>query len=182
MAAVPQTLRTPRLTLRPLRPDDREAVARGVGNYDVAHWLAVVPYPYGLAEADTFIDEVRAAGKRVWAICDGEGLQGVVGLEAQLGCWLARPAWGRGYASEACGIVVWHAFTALNEGSVESYVFEGNDRSHRVLTKLGFRETGRRKVESRALAQTVEALSLCLTRADWHAARRLSPRATSTIA
>jgi RimJ/RimL family protein N-acetyltransferase len=182
MAAVPQILRTPRLTLRPLRPDDREAIVRGVGNYDVARWLSVVPYPYGLAEADAFIDEVRVAGKRVWAICDGEGLQGLVGLEAQLGYWLARPAWGRGYASEACGVVVWHAFTALAETSVVSHVFEGNDRSHRVLTKLGFVQTGRRRVEARALAQTVEALSLRLTRADWRAARRLSPRATSTIA
>ena len=182
MAALPQTLRTPRLTLRPLRPDDREAIATGVGNYDVARWLAVVPYPYGLSDADAFIADARAGAKRVWAICDGDGLQGVVSLEAQLGYWLARPVWGRGYASEACAIVVWHAFTALSERVVESGVFAGNDRSHRVLTKLGFVETGRRRVEARALAQTVEALSLRLTRADWKAARRLSPRPTSSIA
>ncbi len=182
MAAVPQILRTPRLTLRPLRPDDRPAIAEGVGNYEVARWLSVVPYPYGLADADTFIDEVRAAGKRVWAICDDDGLVGLVGLEGQLGYWLARPAWGHGYASEACGVVLWHAFTVLSATSVVASCFLDNDRSHRVLCGLGFVETGRREVTARALSQTVEARILRLSRADWRAARRLSLRQKSTIA
>lgn len=182
MAAVPQILRTPRLTLRPLRPDDRQAIAEGVGNYDVARWLSVVPYPYDLAHADAFIEEVRGAEKRVWAICDAGGLVGVVGLEGQLGFWLARPVWGRGYASEACGVVVWHAFTALGAASVGASCFLGNDRSCRVLTGLGFVETGRHEVVARALSQRVEARILHLSHADWRAARRLSLRRNSTIA
>jgi len=182
MAAVPLTLRTPRLTLRPLRPDDREAIAEGVGNYEVARWLSVVPYPYGLSDADAFIDEVRVTGKRVWAICDDGGLVGIVGLEGQLGFWLARPAWGRGYASEACGIAIWHAFTALSATSVAANCFLGNDRSRRVLSGLGFVETGRCEVTARALSQTVEAYTLRLLRADWRRARRLSLLQKSTIA
>jgi RimJ/RimL family protein N-acetyltransferase len=182
MAAVPQTLRTPRLTLRPLRPDDRQAIAEGVGNYEVARWLSVVPYPYGVDDADAFISDVLGGAKRVWAICEDGQLLGVVGLEAQLGYWLARPAWGRGVASEACAVVLWHAFTALRARAVDSSVFTGNDRSYRVLRKLGFAETGRREVEARALSQRVEARILRLDRADWRAARRLSPRRTSTIA
>lgn len=182
MAAVPQILRTPRLTLRPLRPDDRQAIADGVGNYEVARWLSVVPYPYALEDADAFIADVLGSGKRVWAICEDDGLVGAVGLEAQLGYWLARPAWGRGVASEACGVVVWHAFTMLRARAVESSVFIGNERSYNVLRKLGFSDTGRREVEARALSQRVEARTLRLDRADWRAARRLSPRRTSTIA
>jgi RimJ/RimL family protein N-acetyltransferase len=182
MAAVPQTLRTPRLTLRPLRPDDRHAISEGVGNYEVARWLSVVPYPYGLTDADDFIAEVLGAGKRVWAICDDGSLVGRVGLEGQLGYWLARPAWGKGFASEACGVVLWHAFTALSVASVEASCFLGNDRSHRVLAGLGFVETGRREVTARALSQTVEARTVRLSRADWRTARRLSPRQKSTIA
>ena len=148
----------------------------------MARWLSVVPYPYGPEDAEAFISEVLGAGKRVWAICEGGRLVGVVGLEAQLGYWLARTVWGRGLASEACGVVLWHAFTALRAGSVDSSVFVGNERSYAVLRKLGFRETGRHEVEARALWQRVEARMLRLDRADWRAARRLSPRRTSTIA
>jgi RimJ/RimL family protein N-acetyltransferase len=182
MATVPHILRTPRLTLRPLRPDDRAAIAEGVGNYEVARWLSVVPYPYGLGDADDFIAEVREAGKSVWAICDDGGLVGLVGLDGQLGYWLARSAWRQGYASESCGVVLWHAFTGLGAASVEASCFLGNDRSHRVLSGLGFVETGRRAVTARALSQTVEARTLRLSRADWRAARRLSLRQKSTIA
>ena len=57
-SAAPPTLRTPRLTLRPLTYDDCDAIAEGVGNYDVSRWLAVVPYPYSVEDARAFLERV----------------------------------------------------------------------------------------------------------------------------
>ncbi len=75
------TLRTPRLTLRALRPDDAPALSAGAGDYDAARWLSAVPYPYGLSDAVRFIGQ-RGPDDRVWAIGDGAGLQDVIATGA----------------------------------------------------------------------------------------------------
>lgn len=52
---------------------------------------------------------------------------------------------GRGYATEAAGLVVAYAFDELNAHSVTAEVQADNPASERVLEKLGFREVGRRR-------------------------------------
>ncbi|MFN3388318.1 MAG: GNAT family N-acetyltransferase, partial [Allosphingosinicella sp.] len=72
---------------------------------------------------------------------------GVVGLvpggeEAELGYWLGRPWWGRGYATEACAALVSHAFGPLALRALVSGCFSDNPASAAVLRKLGFAQTG----------------------------------------
>ena len=167
-AALP-TLRTPRLTLRPLEGTDAPAIQRGVGNFDVSKWLSTVPYPYGREDADAFIGRVRGEGRLVWAIEDAEGLQGIVGIEEELGYWLARPAWHRGYGFEAARAAVAHFFSDRRNEALDSSVFDGNERSARVLRALGFRPLSREERQARALSQKVMATTLTLGRADWTA-------------
>ncbi len=167
-AALP-TLRTPRLTLRPLEMTDADAIVDGVGNYDVSKWLSVVPYPYTRADADWFIEKTLEAQTPVWAICDAKGLQGIVGLDPELGYWLARPAWGRGYGFEAAHAVCAHWFADPDAGDLTSGHFEGNARSGAVLTALGFQITGQATRDARALSQQVVATEMVLTRARWAA-------------
>ncbi|MCG6884964.1 MAG: GNAT family N-acetyltransferase [Silicimonas sp.] len=176
-AALP-TLRTPRLTLRPLRETDADAIVDGAGNYDVSKWLAVVPYPYARQDALDFIARITREERWVWGICDADGLQGVIGIEDELGYWLARPAWGRGYAFEAALAVCDHWFSESDAGDLKAGYFEGNIRSRTILGRLGFRETGRRMRNARALAQDMATTEMLLTRADWNA-RGLSNSATS---
>ncbi|RVT82598.1 N-acetyltransferase [Rhodobacteraceae bacterium CCMM004] len=166
------TLTTPRLTLRPLGPEDAEALVAGVGNYDVSRWLAVVPYPYGRADAEAFLASSAAAPGRAWAICDDDGLQGVIAGHSELGYWLARPAWGKGYVTEAGDAVIDRWFADPRAPDLTSGHFEDNARSRRVLEKLGFAESGQGTREARALAQTVAARDMVLTRAAWRARRR----------
>ncbi|MGI9393232.1 MAG: GNAT family N-acetyltransferase, partial [Boseongicola sp.] len=87
-AALP-TLWTPRLTLRPLELTDADAIVEGVGNYDVSKWLSVVPYPYDRTDADWFLEKTIESRAPIWAIYDDTGLQGLIGLENELGYWLA---------------------------------------------------------------------------------------------
>lgn len=167
-AALP-VLRTPRLTLRPLREDDADAIVAGVGNYDVSKWLAVVPYPYGRADALDFIRRLEREDRTVWGICDADGLEGVIGIEDELGFWLARPAWGRGYAFEAAAAVCAHWFENTEANDLTAGFFHGNARSEAVLRRLGFREAGTAMRDARALGQEVFATKWILTRADWTA-------------
>ena len=50
-------LETARLRLRPVTPADAPAIVEGVGDWDVAKWLAVVPHPYTADDAREFIEE-----------------------------------------------------------------------------------------------------------------------------
>ena len=161
-------IRTPRLTLRPLEHSDADAMVAGIGNFDVSRWLSVVPYPYGKSDADAFIKRVLSEDRNVWAICDDEGLQGVIGIEDELGYWLARPVWRRGYAFEAAQAIVTHWFSDPQRDDLVSGYFVGNDKSVAILSALGFRTSAQIRRNAKALSQDVDAFEMILTRARWN--------------
>ncbi len=164
---------TPRLTLIPVTEADPAEVVAGIGNYDVARWLGRVPYPYGPDDAAAFIDANRDRPGKVWFIRDAAGLVGGISIDQELGYWFARDAWGQGYATEAGDAVIDVHFADPRAGDLVSGHYPGNDRSAHVLQKLGFVYTGRRTVQARALAQTVESHEMRLTRAAWQARREI---------
>lgn len=165
-AALP-TLRTPRLTLRPLEISDADAIVDGVGNFDVSKWLSAVPYPYTRDDAVWFIESSIENQTPVWAICDAAGLKGLIGLDPELGYWLARPAWRMGYGFEAAHAVIANWFTDPAAGDLATGFFEGNARSGAVLSALGFQITGHAARDARALGQQVTMTAMVLTRARW---------------
>ena len=167
---------TPRLRLTPVGDGDPEEIAEAIGNYDVARWLGRVPYPYRSADADAFIEANRHLEGKVWFVYDREGLVGGIGIDGELGYWLARTAWGQGYATEACDAVLDAHFADPEAEVLLSGHYPGNHRSATVLRKLGFVYTGKRPVQAQALAQTVEGHELVLTRAAWEARRQIDVR------
>jgi RimJ/RimL family protein N-acetyltransferase len=165
------TIETPRLVLRPVSPKDVPALVPAIGNYDVVRWLGRVPYPYRAADAEAFIAANAAKAGRVWFVHDKTGLVGGISIDGELGYWFRREIWGRGYAVEAAFAAIEAHFADRRAGHLPSGHLPGNDRSRRVLEKLGFRPNGIRIVAARALAQQVESQAYQLTRTDW-AARR----------
>jgi RimJ/RimL family protein N-acetyltransferase len=160
-------LTTSRLVLRPLRPDDAPAIVAGVGDWEVVQWLAVVPHPYGAGDAQRFLSEIVPSAEGVWAIDDG-ALAGVISVDGELGYWLARDRWGRGYATEAGRAVVdWH----FGRGArvLPSGYFDGNHRSGGVLAKLGFQPAGDRVKACVARGKDVLSHGVVMTRAGWRA-------------
>jgi RimJ/RimL family protein N-acetyltransferase len=169
---VTPTLRTARLRLRALTPYDAPAIVAGVGDRLVAEWLSRVPHPYALEDALRFIAGEIIPGEHVWGIDDG-ALVGVISLGDEFGYWLAPAVWGRGYATEAATAVLrWH-FGDGPGGVVDSGHFDGNDRSAKVLTKLGFRVSGIRRLPCPARGHDVDSVAMLLTRADFLAALRV---------
>jgi RimJ/RimL family protein N-acetyltransferase len=161
------TMKTERLLLRPFRPEDAAAVAAAVANYDVSRWLAVVPFPYSLADAAVFVVSPAAAARRTWAICDGSGIVGAVSVDGELGYWLVRNAWGRGYGTEAARAAMGAAFADSTRTGLEASHMVGNDRSARVLEKLGFRPTGMERRHFCALGQDVPVRTMTISRGEW---------------
>lgn len=143
-------LRTARLTLRPVAPEDEEAVVSAMNDIAVSGWLAVVPYPYSPADFQYFQREHAVPG-RTFAADDAQGFAGIIGIEdGALGYWIAPHCHGNGYATEA-GRVVVADHMARHGTDILSGYFEGNSRSANVLRKLGFIETGRDAKYCRAL-------------------------------
>ena len=133
-------LQTARLRLRPLAAGDEAALVAAINDFEIARWLYFVPHPYGARDFQQFLPHAKAG--EVWAIEDADGFAGMVGNDGELGYWLARRVWGRGYATEASGIVLAEHFLDPAAGAVASAYFEGNQRSCAVLRKLGFQRAG----------------------------------------
>jgi ribosomal-protein-alanine N-acetyltransferase len=152
------TLMTDRLVLRPFAPADASAVQELAGERDIAYNTALIPHPYpeGAAEAwiETHAEAYEAGRQVVFAITlrDTGELVGSVGLtlvpehrHAEMGYWIGKPFWGRGYATEAAQRVVRFGFVELDLHRVQAHCFARNGASRRVLEKAGLRYEGRRR-------------------------------------
>ena len=143
--------RTPRLLLRPGFPEDALALAGAIADEGIVRNLATAPWPYSMRDAEAFLASPRDPVLPSLLIFErGAGapqLVGACGLgrrpsgSVELGYWIARPFWGRGYATEACTALVDIART-LALPSLEGSYFIDNPASARVLEKLGFEPLG----------------------------------------
>ena len=143
--------RTARLLLRPGFPEDAPALAAAIGDEAIARNLTNVPWPYSVRDAEAFLATPRDPVLPSLLIFErGPGaplLLGACGLarrpsgSVEMGYWITRPFWGRGYATEACTALIDIART-LGFPSLEGSHFHDNPASARVLEKLGFRPLG----------------------------------------
>ena len=145
--------RTERLLLRPAWPEDWEMILWGIGDERVVRNLAKAPWPYLPEHAREFAR--RAQDSRIPAFLltlpehQGSRLIGCAGLGetptgVELGYWIARPYWGRGYATEGARGVL-EVARLLGHSRVEAGHYLDNPASGRVLRKLGFQPTGKVK-------------------------------------
>jgi ribosomal-protein-alanine N-acetyltransferase len=150
----PPRLTTARLLLRPFAVADAAAVHRAVGDREVAAMTASIPHPYPDGAARAWIvgqPEAFARGEScVLAITlPAAGVVGAIGLhfeaahaKAELGYWIAREHWNRGYATEAARALLTHGFGPLQLERVFARCMTRNRASARVLAKLGFVREG----------------------------------------
>ncbi|WP_397417891.1 GNAT family N-acetyltransferase [Phenylobacterium sp.] len=143
---------TDRLVLRAPVATDAPLIAELANDPVIARNTARLPHPYGLAEAEAFLSAVAAQDprrNRTFAVEDRQfGLVGVLGFDerrpqqTEVGYWLGRPFWGRGYATEALvGALRWAA-AAWGRRAVWAGHFDDNNASGQVLIKAGFLYTG----------------------------------------
>ena len=137
-------INTARLHLRPLCLEDVDPCAGYMNNYEVSKWLSRAPFPYTREDALGFINSVTDQSSPVWAITNGDGFMGTIGLHEldtgsiEMGYWLAQEFWGNGYVSEAALAVVTDYFATWGKDELISGYYVGNNKSQAILTKLGF--------------------------------------------
>jgi [ribosomal protein S5]-alanine N-acetyltransferase len=153
------TLETRRLRLRPFELRDTDAVKALASDEAVARNTLNVPHPYTQEDAQSWItshpDQLRRGEAVTFAVLvrgdavAPDELVGAVGLildlaheRAELGYWIGKPYWGRGYATEAAAAVVAWGFESLELHRIHAGHFARNPASGRVLQKLGMRQEG----------------------------------------
>jgi RimJ/RimL family protein N-acetyltransferase len=142
--------RSERLFLRPAFPEDSRDLYHAICDAGIVAMLARAPWPYRLADAEEFCARQPDPRSPRFLITlpagKGAPIVGTVGLHQEsdgleMGYWIARDHWGRGYATEA-GRGVLEIARALGHKRVLAGHYVDNPASGRVLRKLGFRETG----------------------------------------
>lgn len=145
------TLQTPRLILRPLTAGDAGEIERHVGDWDLARWTSSIPHPYPAGAAAAWIASLPAGPEMVLGLTERgrDRVIGCIGLRldddgrsGEFGYWVAKPMWGKGYATEALQVFVGHAFKTLALDKLISAAMPANAGSIRVQEKAGFRKFG----------------------------------------
>jgi RimJ/RimL family protein N-acetyltransferase len=166
--------------IRPLRLDDAASLHELFSDGEAMRYL--VPEPLAtVGESGEWVQAkidryARDDGMSLWALVERETgeVVGDVGLQweeldgervADLGCRLRRRAWGRGYATEACGAVLAAVAHDAPMLRVTAMTAVANEGARRALRRLG----GRRIAQLERYAQTMAVYQL-------RAGGRQSPR------
>jgi RimJ/RimL family protein N-acetyltransferase len=151
-------LKTERLYLRSFHTEDRDRVLELAGQKEIAAMTLSIPHPLKPKEVEEWLKDRKNHFEKdvgvVWAICEKEEgragtLVGAMGLRkdernnsGEIGFWIGKPYWGRGYATEAGRKVIGYAFSEMELNRVEAKHFVENRASNRVLEKLGMQYEG----------------------------------------
>ena len=144
-------LETARLTLRGFTAPDRHPFAAMNQDPEV---MAFMSRRLDRSASNLFMERIRehwdAQGFGLWALerrSDGAFL-GFAGLSVpafeapfmpavEVGWRLVKEAWGHGYATEAGSAALNFGFTGLGLREIVSFTAVGNDRSRRVMERIG---------------------------------------------
>ena len=163
-------IQTDRLVLRPAYIGDAGRVVQ-IMEYDISKWLIPVPDPHTLTDAQDWLSSLRfERGRYVWAITREGELIGMIGIDPTLGYWIAKEYWGQGYVAEAAHAVLSAYFHDPFADPIYSSYFVENERSARVLRRLGFSPMGK-PIATRSAARQSELplQKMILTPEQWAA-------------
>ncbi|MEL6436180.1 MAG: GNAT family N-acetyltransferase [Pseudomonadota bacterium] len=177
-------LTTERLVLRPPMIEDAEDLAAIANLREIAEMTRRMPHPYTISDANAFIGQVINSELQghIYAVtlADTGHLIGMTSVERrahsealEVGYWLGRKWWGKGYASEACTAVVDLAFRVTGADVIYAATRPINAASRQVLVKQGFTFVGNDEIDT-LVSGRVAVERYRLTRDGW-----LETRATS---
>jgi len=149
-------LTTERLILRSYFLSDAKDLQCLIGDYAVVDTLLTVPHPYLDGMAEDWISKrqnIFEEGKGVsFAITLREQgyLIGCISLEninrtyesAEIGYWIGKHYWRKGYCTEAAEAVVKYGFEVLGLNRIFAMHMTRNPRSGRVMQKIGLKHEG----------------------------------------
>lgn len=138
------------MIIRSWRPEDAAALARAINDEAVqANLRDGLPFPYTVSDAEAFIGFALSAGDGMYsfAVTENDVCIGSISvtrgenihrLTGELGYYIARERWGRGYATRAVREICRYVFENTDIVRICAEPFADNAASCRVLEKAGF--------------------------------------------
>ncbi len=188
----PTNLQTERLVLRPWTESDAQALFQYASDPDIgprAGWPAhktieesaqairdvlSVPETFAvtLRKAKDPNEPIGAIGLKI-----GEDSDLAIGCDqAELGYWIAKPFWGKGYGPEAAHEIMRHGFCDLRLEAIWAGFFEGNNQSRRVQEKMGFvHQRTIRDHPRKLMGDSATEYVNWITRCEWEAMQETKP-------
>jgi len=161
-------IKTKRLVLKkPTIKTNKKLIVSQIGDWEVAKWLSGVPYPYTEQKAEEWLNNIND-DDLLFSIFRNNSLIGGVGLSLEedndldLGFWIGRGHWGKGYATEAAMALIQYVNKEFNLKQINACYIKGNTGSSNVLMKLGFMEIGECEVYFLSRKKTMSCIKLLL--------------------
>lgn len=142
-------LETERLLIRTWKPDDRPAFAALASDPEVVKYVHG-GRPYEEHEIEEFLSrqarQLAQHGVQIGPMIEksSERLVGIAGIQPacstgdfEIGWWLARDVWGRGYATEVGAAAMRHVLDVLQHPRVIAVIDPDNQPSKNVALRLG---------------------------------------------
>lgn len=174
------TLHTARLLLRGFELSDAPDVQRLAGDFAVADTTQNVPHPYPDGAAEEWITthslacELGQVATFAVLLRQEQALVGTVGIRfdlrsdsAEMGYWMGRAFWGRGYCTEAAHAVLVYAFDDLDLNRVHASHLLRNPASGRVMQKLGMSREGVRREQVKRWGKYEDLVDYGVLQREW---------------
>jgi len=134
---------------------DAKILQENINDFEQTKYMHEVPYPYTLEDAESYIKYLKS-------ITDDSCIElgifnrstdefiGVVSLSninyqyenGEIGYWIRKKFWNKGYAKEATQMLIRYAFQELNLVRIYATLQKENTGSLALLTNLGFQVEG----------------------------------------
>ena len=150
MQKAPDSIKTPRLLLRPIVASDLHHIYRGL-----SHPLVIKHYGVNYDSLEATQEQMtwyEAPQQCWWAICspDNQEFYGAGGLndlskehqKAEIGLWLLPEYWGKGIMTEVMPLICDYGFEHLGLHRIEGFVESDNYNCQRAMAKLDFEYEG----------------------------------------
>ena len=172
-------IETERLILRQYRLEDVNDLVEGLNNLNVTKWLAGAPYPYTKEDALYFINKSLKDNLYNFAIVLKDENKVIGGTQltdinlsngtAGGGIWINEKYWGHGYGPEAFGARIKYAFEVLGLRRLENGYFKGNEKSHKMQLRFGYKDEGirRQRFVSKASGKIEDEYITGLLKDEW---------------
>lgn len=144
-----------KINLRNLDKLDAASITEHIQDKEISEFT-YIPHPYSLKDAYEFINHTAQVNddksgfhlgiekKENNQIIGGIGLNTIshTHKKAELGYWISKIFWNKGYVTEAINLMVSYCFTKFDLVRIHAYVRPGNPASIKALEKCSFKEEG----------------------------------------
>lgn len=150
-------IETNRLIIRPFVVSDSKKLFECCNDFELVKTTLGIPWPYTEDIAKSWIlnkeKDKKDGSSYEYAICLKEDINNVIGCvslmgtnsvakKAELGYWIKRKMWNKGFATEASKAMIDFGFNKLNLNSIYARFFDINPASGKVMEKCNMKYVG----------------------------------------